>query len=405
MIRRLVTRRRFQLLASLAIALLVFAITPKTPDSGWMGVYQAPAFPPLDTGIPVIRLWIPVEQLEYILFKTQFMTENLTFAAIYGWIIYVILRDAIEFRTLKRFALLFVPIIFAAFFAAWGGALYDAVFALGLVQSLRELERLKPNSGWKSVVMLGVWLAILDLSHPNALSYTVILFVVGIFRVRSVRLGFALIPLAIIALPWHVIEFVKYGSVTLTTYQGENLSEGFGWRGPFVALRNCLTELGVHRIDSRSFQDCAAGNQNSIMHILLTDPLSIRYVLVPDHVAGIIVPTPLWGAGLQISSPLGGAIATWVVRLGLLAVLIFGVIAMNKSFRYILGSAVLLFGFATTIVAHNGTESMRLIAPYYVVLFWMLMIARRKRRRDSAQVSQLDAAEKRKPSESVVART
>lgn len=371
--RGLLANSRTQFLLSFLGAFLLFGLTPKTPDFGWMGTYVAPAFPGLDTGIPVLRLWIPIERLEYTLLGTQWWSQNLPYALIFGWLFYVVLRDAIRFGTTMRFLALLVPMTLAVFFAAYGGALYDAVFSLGLLQSLRTLEKLTVSSGWKQLVIFGIWLAVLDWSHPNAIVYVAIFTIVAFARVRAVRSLILVSPLALLAGPFHLIQYLRYGTWVLTTYQGQNLAEAFKWQGPFAVTRDCLTELGRRQIDSLAFQQCSDSNQHTIYGLLLSDPLNIRYVLSTHHILEVVIPTPLWGAGNQITIVWLALLANWTVRVALLAVLVFWVTQANRSFRYLIGSLVVILGFVTTIVAHNGTESMRLIAPYYFVLFWILM--------------------------------
>ena len=361
-----------QYLFCLIFALLLLGITPKTPDSGWMGVYPVPVFPPLDTGIPVLRFLIPLEQFEYTTTGNLFITQNVFYALCYSIILFIFVRDALRTKSLLRLIFLLTPVFIGLFFAAVGGPLYDAVFALGLVLSLKLVSEADRYSPIQKILGVGVSLALLDLSRPNGIFFAVVLLLVLVFKSKT-RSLWALIPLAVIALPWHLVQLMKYGTFTLTTYQGQNYAEAFQWQGIFSQSRDCLTELGRSLIDSQAFQSCSEFNQKFIIDTLIHNPTSIKYVLQPEHINSIIFPDPFWHATRDLQgNELFTFIATWVVRIGLVLLIGYWISQFQLTQNYLLGSAVFIIGMSMGVIAHNGTESIRLAMPFYMALIWGL---------------------------------
>lgn len=366
------TKSWFQYFCCVLFAFALLGFSPKTNDSEWMGVYPLPDFPPLDTGIPVIRFLIPIEQFEYFLTGNLWFTQNFLYAFCYSIIFYILVKDGIVSKHLFRLFVMLIPVVLGLTFAAVGGPLYDAVFTLALVLSLKLINEVENITSAKQLVLIGLTLTLLDLSRPNGLFFAIIFILILFVKVKT-RIYWSLIPIFVLALPWHLVQFVRFGTFTLTTYQGQNYAEAFNWQGVFAGSRDCLLELGRASIDSQAFQSCSAFNQKFIIEELLANPVSLKYVLHPEHVLSIIFPDPFWHSTgfLQGNSTIVSLVTTVVIS-GLATLFIYWMTQFQLNKRYLLASLIFIIGIATGIVAHNGTESIRLAIPFYFVLVWGL---------------------------------
>jgi hypothetical protein len=335
-----------------------------------MGQYVAPSFPPLLTGIPVFRPWIPVERFEYHSLGSQWFSQNLAYALIAFFVLQLLYREALRLNAVQMFLATLAPLGTVLFFAARGGPLYDITFALSLLLAMVVIARTSRDVSWRPIAVLALCLAVLDHSRPTGLVLAVAIVAHSIVWYRSYRWLLVLIVLAL-TLPFHIHQWVSFHTSSLTTYGGANLREVF----PFG--RDCVNEggqfgSGLGGIDSREFSECSNQTTSTIIGALWADPRQALLAVSPGHLRTILLPTPFWhGSGLQ-----PGRFADYWVRLyelGLIALYAAAIGSARRDPRSLLALFCLSFGVVSTLVAHLGFEAVRVMMPFFVLASWMAL--------------------------------
>ena len=362
--------RQFGVPLLLLVASLLLFTTDKTPNSGWMGQYVAPSFPPLLTGIPVFRPWIPVERLEFHALGDQWFSQNLTYALLAFSVLLVLWREATRLDATLVFLAALAPLGVVLYFAARGGPIYDVTFALSLLLAMVIIARTERATGWRPIAVLAICLVVLDHSRPTGLVLVLAISTFSLAWYLTFRWLLVLLVLAF-TLPFHVHQWMSFHTFNLTTYGGANLREVF----PFG--RNCANEVGrlemaFEGIVSREFSECANQTTSEIIETLLADPSQALLAVAPEHLQATLWPYPFWhGARLQPDQW-----AHYWIRLydlSLLALYAAASISVRLDPRSLLAFFALCFGVFSTLVGHSGSEAVRIMMPFVVLAVWMAL--------------------------------
>lgn len=347
------------LICILFLSLAIFASTGKTPNYGWMGVYEISNIGVFDGGIPVFRPWIIIEKLEYSLTGRCWLSENLSYALFSAWAIYSILDSCLGRSVSLAFYLIFPPLCAVIFFAAWGGPLYDIIFALSTIKCIDYMSRQALRLKVIDIFYASVWLSVLDLSRPFAIFYFFAFGLLWAFKIgkRSIAL---LVVAVVIVSPFHYFQYKKHGSLILSTYSGMNLSEVFQF-----SQRNCNREFNITQIGTVEFSECANVAKNQILSELRGEPKKILTAFTMDRVKRLLFPNPYWhGTGVTDRNP--NVVMIYYI---LVSVIYISFISMTRPcLGSLLCLGVFLFNCVIILVSHGMTELPRLVMPNMVIL-------------------------------------
>lgn len=346
-------------------------LTPKTPNGGWMGQYVAPNFPPLFTGLPVFRPWIPVESAEYQILGSNWLSTRVAYTVCAFLVLMLLYRESLRLKSTVVFAISLPIVLITMTFAAWGGPFYDITFTLSLLSAFVVLSRLDRNSSkWLPPAVFGLCLVVIDLSRPTGLVVAGTLLLAALYWLRHWRWLIIVISLAF-TLPFHVHQYLQFGTGLLSTFSGSNLREVFPY-GPDCVNHGAGFGAAYGGIDTRAYAECAAQTQERILANLRTEPAKVLVALKPEHVRQILLPEPYWhGTGLK-PDPLS---TIWVpVYKATLVVLYAGaLISIRVDPRTLAALFVLCYGTLSTLVAHSGYESIRVMLPFIILASWMCL--------------------------------
>lgn len=347
------------------LSLIAFASTPKTPNSGWMGQYVAPSFPPIFTGIPVFRPWIIVERLEWETNNTQFLSQNLAYALTAFLVLAILWNQATRHGHRTVFALILIPLLPTMFFAGYGGPLYDITFALALILALTILTRNQQTLGKVGMLGLALCVVAVDHSRPTGLVIAIALLVFTFLRYQHYR-WILLAIFALLALPFHLHNYYYFGTVTLSTYGGANLREVF----PFG--RDCVSEIGFTNIDSRRFAECSNDTARAIVTSVSGDPSELLPAVTLNRIQNVIAPELVWhGTALRPDLLNTYLIRSYEISMCMLWFAV--VISLRRNAISILALFILAFGLLSTLLAHSGYEAVRIVMPFVVLGSWMVL--------------------------------
>lgn len=355
-------------------SIILFSITPKTPNFAWMGVYLLPEFPGIFTGVPVFRIWIPIERACFFLFGNLWVAENLAYSIIAAILIYDLYLMAQKSNKTTLFLILLIPTFAIIFFASWGGVIYDIVFALSLIRILELLRIIEIKARLSRLAALGIWMVIMDLSRPIGIYF--IFLIILYLIIKKIKFSYLTFCILAISLIFHIVQFNKFRTITLSTYAGQNLAEVFN--GAMNISRDCLAEFGRRMIDTLEFSECSNKIQSEIVDALLAKPSLIIDKLILDRIVGILMPYPYWhGTGLEnISSFLYNFSMIYYLFL----VVVYLIVIINFRFiqSYLMGCIVFIIGFTLTFLAHSGAEAIRVFMPFLILLIWLPLHAKQK---------------------------
>lgn len=352
----------------LFLASLILFTTPKTPNSGWMGQYVAPNFPPIFTGIPVFRLWIPVEEIEFQLLGQLWISNNLSYALLGFCVLYILFLEALRLKALPIYIITLLPLSVVMYFAARGGPLYDIAFALSLLIAIVIISRVPQEASWQALFGLGLCLSVIDHSRPTGMYFVLMFLAFALYWYKAKRWLLVGVLLTI-TLPFHIHQWMTFGTFNLTTYAGANLRE------VFTIGRDCVNEGGAFGsgfggIDTKKFADCSNETQSTILSEIRHKPSSLYSAMTPMRVRQVLLPNPYWH-GTGLNSDLHSSYWIRLYEFSLICIYIAALFTIRINPKSLLAAAVLIFGFTTTLFAHSGFEAVRVFMPFIVFAVWM----------------------------------
>lgn len=347
------------------VSLLLFASTPKTPNFGWMGVYQLPTFPDLFTGIPVFKPWIPIERFEYSIHESLWISENIGYAFFsYLSLMFFYTKSRLSKRE-NCWWFLFVPFLVVMFFASWGGTIYDVIFAYALIYCLDVLL----SDDLESAVNLGysiLLLAFVDLARPYGFPLFIFLLCGFAFKYKEKVFWPLLLILPLIFL-FHLAQFVNYGTILLTVYSGMNLYEVF----PF-ASHNCMDLFGRNQIDTVNFLVCDQLAKSEIIEQLMAEPSKILNTLKFDRMINFLFPYPFWhGTGLHAVQSEYLKSFGHLYKFFIFSIFFMAVLSLTISKKMIIVVFIYLYIAAVILFSHGMTELPRVILPLIFICLYV----------------------------------
>lgn len=359
---------RRTLLPCVLVFLCVLLYAPyKVPNFGWVDVYQAPNLPPLTTGLPVFRPWLAVEHLELSLTGQTRLSTNVSYGVVAFIALYLIWRAG---KTTNAYLTWYVVLVSGVviWFAGRSGTFADIFFSTTLLVILSFVTSKQTESKWRTAAFLGVVVAFMDLSRPYGWIFAAISLGACSYRYRRKAWIIAVVS-ACLAVPFHVIQVVKFSNPILSTYGGQNLSE------VFTSQRDCLAEFGISDIDTRAFSDCSSDVSGQILGGLLADPGLILQAATPERLLKMALPEPFWYAtGLDPTSwPPGVSV---VVRLATFSLLVLAGLSLGRNLRSLLGVTFVGLGLMIALVSHGGAEAIRVMLPFLLTTSFLAVHAR-----------------------------
>jgi len=327
---------------------MLFGFFPKTPNWFWMAQYSAPEFSLLGTGLPIFRPLIPLETIEWQLHQSNWLSDNLLYGVLSGFSLYLLFLNCN-----RKWAIFFLtsgPLLIAIWYASHGGPIYDITAIFGIVSALYLIRNLSLKASIKQLLLLGVSLSITDLSRPFGL--TLCIFMLGFIFIKYRQFFFIpLITVIFLTAPFHINQLVRFQTITLSTYGGNNLMEAFNT--VITPDRDCYFFEATKNLDSFEAAKCASINQKKISKELLKNPKLIFTAINPERITKTLFPQPIWHASnLDIHSQ---------VHIG-----------VRYAFNALLG---VLYGLAifALMISKDRTYKMLLLLSFCYVVFTILI--------------------------------
>lgn len=275
----------------LLAGVLLFSFFPKTPNWFWMGQYSAPNFSLLGTGLPIFRPLIPFETIEWRIHQSNWLSDNFLYGVLSGISLYLLFINC-----KGKWSTFFVttgPLMIAIWYASHGGPIYDITAIFGIIGAATIIRTLDHQTSVKQLILLGIFLSITDLSRPFGLTLCVFMMSYLFIKNRH-ALFIPLITLVFLAAPFHINQLVRFQTVTLSTYGGNNLMEAFNKAIP--PDKDCYLFEATKNLDSLEAAKCAAINQKKISKQLLKKPQLIFTAINSERIFQTLFPQPIWHA-------------------------------------------------------------------------------------------------------------
>jgi hypothetical protein len=357
----------------LLLGVCLFGLTKKLPDWRWMGQKNDPYFSMFETGLPIFRPWLPIEALEWRWFESHWVSSNLMYGLLGGWILYLLFQNSRPRSTSEGVSGV-VGVITAAiaiWYAGNGGALYDITGIFALAYLLFQLRSINEHTKTNELVGMGFLLAILDLSRPFAIFICLIILAFIALKLRAK----VIVPFYILILlvaPFHINQMVRYDTFELSTYGGNNLVEALG--GKVHAGEDCYQYEAAQQLDTLAAAQCAAVNKRYIIGRYLENPSLLRHSINFERLRKVLFPALVWHAnGLDAESRLQKAIQM-IFNGMLLVVYIFAIMAFlqkpNRTYKILL-IVIAAYIIFINLIASRLSETIRIILPATVTLIML----------------------------------
>jgi hypothetical protein len=363
----------------LFLGFILFSFTDKTPNYAWMSTYSGPSFPSLQTGISIFRLWVPIEHLEYSLLGEVWYSENLIYGLCGGCLLYLMANEGNQKNNIILMTICTIASIIAIFFSSWGGSICDILFSLALILAIKKISLLTVKSSIKYQIFIVTLLTLLDMTRPYGIFYVALLLLFTHyktikFKENKIKISraflFIFITTLCTTLPFHVIQYKRFGSLTLSTYGGNNLMESLQSVATINDALDCKAILGRGGLDSAEAMECANTNKDRVIEHYLSDKTLLMKVFSPTRIKNVFLFPEIYWHATKIKENLSFKILKdfFYFLLSVIYILTF------FSYRNNLESLVTLIAYTMGIflisLGHNGQEALRVYLPFLILLIY-----------------------------------
>lgn len=366
---------------SMFLGIITTTFLVKTPNYGWMGALQ-----PInkflkidlcDVIVPVLRPLLPLEKLNYILFHNTWIVNNLFYGFFVGLIIYLILKSN---KGLINLLLLSILPLFLV--ASDGGVIYDVSFVFAFISILHLTRKIIVDTDIKNsvLILLGIALALADLSRPFFLPYVLIFFLtllifllknqlIHSIRIKIITFIVPLIVFFILVVPFHVMQYNHTKSVILSNYGGCNLEEVFHEKS--------LIKFDRSLLNSKIYTNECNRVKSIIIKKIIKEPsvLLLKGQLI-NKIAHIFYPPLSYHGNSQFTKKIRGYLKP-IFYIGISIIylsFLFQIICKFMKLDYLswIVCSYLIFYILINIYTHNGLEQIRMSLPIILIILYYI---------------------------------
>ena len=351
----------------LILGIILFSFTKKLPDWSWMGQKDNPYFSMFETGLPIFRPWLPIEALEWRWFESHWLSSNLIYGLLGGWVLYLLFENN-KPRTISYSLLGIVVAAIAIWYSGNGGALYDITGLFSLTYLLFMFRNINQHTSTSELIGIACLMAILDLSRPFAIFICIMLLIFAAIKMRA-RVIVPLYIFILLVAPFHINQLVRYDTFELSTYGGNNLVEALG--GKLLAGEDCYQYEATKQLDSLSASQCAAVNKRYIIQRYIEEPSLLFHTINFERLGKVLFPHLVWHAnGLESNTIVQRTIQ--VIFNGLLLIVYITALLSffqkkNRTYKILLFIIALYIVFIN-LIASRLSETIRIILPATITL-------------------------------------